>query len=217
VKLPASELVHELCERAHSQLSGIPALYDLVREHYRRGGVRFPVGAEGGGHSEGVHSDPTFDAVASSLERPPEPEQLDRRALLQVLDALQRLERARHALEARIPAQAAAIRMGHSATDGRTRWDVEAEQQRKRSVHGDIACLACQRPAGRLISGFDEACNRAWMRAGRPDRGEWIPQRRAWLDARDREGAEVVALRAGWDPSTNTSIGPADGVDRRAA
>lgn len=217
MKLPATELVHDLCTRAEQDARIIAALFPLVREHYRRGGPRFPVGAEGGGHGEGEHSDPTADAVISAMERPEEPERADFRALLASLDGLHRLQMARQTLEARIPAQAAAVAMGHNPTNGKTQWDVDADRANRRSVRTDIACLACQEPAARLISGFDRPCYDAWVRAGRPDRGEWIPQRRRALEERSGEQAEIVALHVDWDPRRNFTIGPADGVDRRAA
>lgn len=53
---------------------------------------------------------------------------------------------------------------------------------------GAGTCKACGRDVSgaandRLRSGYDEACARAWDRAGRPDRAEWERERRAYLNA----------------------------------
>jgi len=216
-RFPATELVHDLCERAKTDVARCDQLWPIVAEHSRRGGARMPAGAEGGGHPEGVHSDPTADSVIRALEMPVEPEVVMRRAMLAVLDALHRLDLARKAMEAQVPAMAAAISQGRLPTDGRTMAELVAMREHSRAVRGEIVCLACQRPAARLLAGFDEACYKAWTRAGRPDRGQWIPQRRAFLDGQEEERAQVVALRGQWDPSVHTTIGPADGMDRRAA
>lgn len=226
-RFPATELVHDLCERAKADVAHCDQLWPIVAEHSRRGGARMPAGAEGGGHPEGVHSDPTADAVIRALEMPVEPEVVMRRAMLAVLDALHRLDLARKAMEAQVPAIAAAISSGRKPTDGRTMAEVIALREHSRAVRGDIVCLACQHPTARLLAGFDEACYKAWTRAGRPDRGQWVPQRRAFLDGQDKERTELEALRATrkfapfapptWDPSVHTTIGPADGADRRAA
>jgi hypothetical protein len=216
-RFPAAELVHDLCERAKVDVARCDQLWPIVQEHSRRGGTRMPAGAEGGGHPEGVHSDPTADAALAALERPVEPEVVMRRAMLRVLDALHRLDMARKAMEAQVPAMAAALSQGRKATDGRTMAEVVALREHSRAVRGDVACLACQEPAARLRSGFCDACYTAWLRHGRPERSEWIVERRVFLERQENERNKVVALRGQWDPSVHSSIGPADGIDRRAA
>ena len=40
-------------------------------------------------------------------------------------------------------------------------------------------CVACGQPIlGRSVSGMDDKCRMRWMRAGKPDRGEWIAKQR---------------------------------------
>jgi hypothetical protein len=203
-RFPAAELVHDLCERAKVDIARCDQLWPIVQEHSRRGGTRMPAGAEGGGHPEGVHSDPTADAVLAAMERPTEPEVVMRRTLLKFLDALFRLDMARKAMEAQVPAMAAALSQGRKVTDGRTMAEVVALRERGRAIRGDIVCLACQRPAARLLSGFDEACYRSWARAGRPERPGWIVQRRRWLEEQTEQRAEIVVLAMDnieWDAS----------------
>jgi hypothetical protein len=197
LKLPQTELVAQLCDRAHSDADQIARLWPLVREHYRRGGPRFPAGAEGGGHPEGVHSDPTADTVLAALERPPEPEVLDRRALLFALDALGKLDQARKALEARIPAQAAALRMGQSAHDGRTEAEIIALRQHRRATNSGSACLVCDEIAHPLPSGMCQKHYMQWYRSrgGSDDPREFIARKRA-------------ELRAEWDESRHMTVQP---------
>jgi len=232
-RFPATELVHDLCERAKVDVVRCEQLWPIVQEHSRRGGAHFPISTPkppnddelvrragagiGATHGQGDFSDPTADAALAAMERPIEPEVVMRRVLLQFLDVLYRLDMVRKGMEKQVPAMAAALTQGREPTDGRTMAEVVALREHSRAVRGDIVCLACQHPAGRVLAGFDEACYKAWTRAGRPDRGQWIPQRRAFLEGQDEERSEVVALRGRWDPSVHSSIGPADGLDRRAA
>jgi hypothetical protein len=67
-RFPATERWVSLCERAERDIKLARQLGPFVAEMSRRSdGTRFPAGVEGGGHAEGVHSDPTFSAIESRL------------------------------------------------------------------------------------------------------------------------------------------------------
>lgn len=60
------------------------------------------------------------------------------------------------------------------------------------SVSG--ACGCCEREVSgavgdRMLSGYCEACSRAWRREGRPDRFRFEVARRAWLAEHERRDA----------------------------
>lgn len=263
MRLPATELVNTLVDRAHGDLDRSAQLWPLVMEHYRRRPRTAPAGK-----AMDSHADTTGAAVVELFVNAPQCDECDeygncrehmrskdidyvdgpdgekiaklklarprgeeqqaaswwwpehemRRAMLQVLDALHRLDRASRALTACVPAQAAALAMRNEATDGRTEAEIVALAERRRSTHPD-ECIACHRPGARVVaSGFCSACYQAWRDAGKPERAPWIRQRRAFLDERERQRAETERLAATeWETSVHTSIGPADGVDRRAA
>lgn len=206
MRFPATELVEDLGDRAHKDIDRMVRLWPIIAEHSRRGGVRMPVGGEGSAHSQGVHSDPTVDAVMGAMERPPEPEALMRRAMLRTLDALHRLDLARKAMEAQVPASAAAIADGRKPTDGRTMAEIVAIREHRRASVGQKSCLVCDKIAHPLPSGLCQAHYMQWYRSRGPsdDPREFVARKRA-------------ELRAEWDAARHSSIGPADGVDRRAA
>lgn len=259
-----------LVDTAEANLAELPALYRLVHEHYRRGGVRFPVGAEGGGHSEGAHSDPTAAAVLSMFASAPECDECDefgncrahmtssdvtyvpapqhpdgriaklrlayppdpprderdearlrqswwypeaqmRRAMLMALDALWRLDRAKRSLVACVPQQAANLHSGRDLVTGLSDVEMDALEKRYRAPDEE-PCVACGEICGpSRRGGFRDACRMAYERAGRPPRDEWIPKRRAFL------AQKKAPVEPTWDPAVHTTIGPADGADRRAA
>lgn len=56
----------------------------------------------------------------------------------------------------------------------------DAVERAKRTVPD---CLACGKPvSGRIISGYDDSCYKAWQRAGRPDRHQFERQRKQSVD-----------------------------------
>lgn len=192
-----------LCDRAADDAAAVASLVPLVLEHSRRGGPNLPVGGRVRVslsqpptgvmlrthpddplpvHSpRGDPSDPTGDLATALAMAPPQPEDLDKRALLMALDAFDRLATARKALTGQVRAQASAIAMGRPPTDGRTEAELVAEKERRRVTAADLDCSACEQPTGVRRAGMCDACYRSWNRAGRPDRGEWSARRRREL------------------------------------
>ena len=157
-------------------------------------------------------------AVLVPLEREGGPHEEERGAdaLRMAAHALRMLDRAMSDLAGDYRAVASALIEGHAASDGRTHEEREAARRGARLARLGT-CMVDDEPAQRIISGFCEACYRAWVRAGMPDRSAWIVQRRRKLEARRSQDAEINALRTEWDPSRHASTGPADGTDRRVA
>jgi hypothetical protein len=266
-RFPATERWLQVCADIRADVGWIERLVPLVAEMARRGGPKLPAGSEGGGHPEGVHSDPTFSAVESRLHcgqesewtpahRSPvdEPaegapkvidtpggrfaqiqgrdeqggpleEEHDKQALLRVLAAFSRLRhdrdeiaRALTGLKRRIPEMESALREGREATDGRSGAEIVALHQHSRAVRSPSTCAVCEHTFDRLWSGMCHRHYKAWdrfrakTRAGDPR--AWIANERARLRA---GGEERDDGDEEWDNDRNFTIGPADGVDRRAA
>lgn len=117
-----------------------------------------------------------------------------------------------------------ALRIGNAPTSGLTHAALVALREGGRESSVDLRdCQICGRPTSRWPNGMDPACNEAWVTAGRPDKVQWKPKRLRWLEQHDRlpvqKAAQTVPRldRGGWREDVHSTIGPADGVDRRAA
>ena len=54
-------------------------------------------------------------------------------------------------------------------------------------------CLVCHRPTIQVWLGMDQNCYKSRCTAGRPERDNWVPTRRAWLDRQVLRGSERAA------------------------
>lgn len=89
----------------------------------------------------------------------------------------------------------------HTIAEVTVHADPEATDRPNRQA-GSGYCLACEDFASgaendRLRAGFDVKCYRAWMRAGQPERGAWIRQRKR--DLAERAQAAPSGSSAGWE------------------
>lgn len=144
----------------NADLERIKKLFPLVRNHRLRNAGPKAVGMD--------CTRP--ESVVRIPEPAPEPQDL--KAILYVLDALQRIAIARRILAERIPALDAKI-------SGRKLED-EAPLG-SRAV--ESTCIVCEEVFVHLKRGMCSTDYEAWRRADYPDVGMWIPQRRSYLAA----------------------------------
>lgn len=219
-RLASTRVVSEAVSYAHSDLDRAVELWQFVAEQKLLGGLPTDLSPyeQDRLHQEAAHGD---------LERHDQRAQLlllDALAKLRdhmagVEEALKRVRAARIALGARLPAIDAALNAHEKAAnrspnligvgpDGRVGTSGvsldEADRQRKGQVEAEPACAVCDAAVsavGRLKSGFCPTDYQAWWRAGRPERQPWILQRRAELEAAQKEQIPTVArmtpIRAG--------------------
>lgn len=174
----------------------------------------------------------------------PYEEQGDKAALRAVRKAALALSDAINiGLASRAPAAATALRLGRPATSGRDQVEVLAEQEHRRAVYSVDQCLVCDAIADTKLGLCTTKHYFQWRRskecAEGADRAAWVARaRRAYLIdelvgrgiyGQDLEDLSIPALEeivAGkrrpprprerdWDPTIHSSIGPADGRDRR--
>lgn len=148
--------ITDLFDAAEASLARCRVLFPLVYDHaHRNDGL--PARS-----AEVTSADPTI-----RLERNPEP--LDKRALRFVLDTLRRIALLEQILSERVPALEAQLRgkkLSQQAPIG------------SRPI-ADGTCIVCEQVASKLVRGMCDTDYRAFVRAGRPDIGTWIPKRRS--------------------------------------
>lgn len=146
-------------------------------------------------------------------------------------------------LASRASAAATAVREGRPPTSGKDQAEVLAEKQHRRATYQKDECLVCGEIADTKLGLCTTRHYFAWYRsadrAQGADKGAWVARmRHAFLVdelvGRGIYGGDLVALsnreleeivagkrrpprpgRGDWDTSVHSSIGPADGKDRR--
>lgn len=150
-------------ESLKADLARIRLLLPLVREHRLRNQAP---------PARGMECTRPDDIVRV---HEPDPEPIDLKAILYLLDALSRLEIARRKLAERLPALDAAL--------DKRKLEEEAALGSRPVAEG--ACIVCEQVVARLKRGMCPADYQAWQRAGGPDVGVWIPARRQYLAAKE--------------------------------
>jgi len=199
LRVPGPDLVHDLCARASREIGWLDQLWPVLTDDFRhhREGARVAVPDED-------DSQPTGEAVIELVEPSAEADVPGVLLMLRVLEAVQALDEACAELET-LPAVAEAAPSLAGELDGYTALEhkkppgdserAAALSPPRHIVADDLECLVCYRSAPRLVSGMDEPCYHAWMRAGRPEREPWAQARRRWLQAHSRAVTDTVEER----------------------
>ena len=139
---PTDELLSQRLDQAVKDIERIKALVPLVREHSRR---------NNGAPTASMETRPPFVTVTYE----PAPEPLDKQALLELLDQLNRWEALMRKFAGRLPALLPDVTKAESS-----------------------GCIVCGDSEKRLKRGMCPADYQAFLRAGFPDATEWILKRR---------------------------------------
>jgi len=190
-RLPGDDVVGVLCEAAHRDLDRIAALWPAVREQRRLGPYRperlptAPAGADLSDLPPPTWADPTGEAAVNARAID---EHADRDALVDVLDVLSRVAKARIAMSARLPALDANIAAvtAHKRLPGQPGTALTAAVVLGTRATTTSDCMLCERPATRIRGGWCDACYSSWTtwKSGRvADRDEFCRWRLASLAA----------------------------------
>jgi hypothetical protein len=155
-KQSIEKLLLDALTEAKSELAQIEELLPHVQEHRLRSpGPK--TDSTGPQRRRNVSYECTEDFQGRKMESTePDPEPLDLKAMMFLVEALKQFFKARQALAARLPAKDA--------------------QLKNRSLVA--SCVVCEDLVSKLVRGLCDPCYRAWRRGGQEDIETWIPTRR---------------------------------------